>query len=512
MLASDEQMLAFFDGRVPKEVVNGKTFETWREGAEKSDPNHLRLSFGDVLGHEHLLLPELYPDSVTLHGVRLDLAYRFDPTLPDDGVTIIVPLALIPQLEVGELDWTIPAWEERKLAALLYELPRPLRREIGAIPELSVALAARLVPFSGPLLPALTRAILELTGVVVPEDAIHPDTIADYLRLNCRIVGEQGRMLAESRNVDALLQQYGGKARALVRGAAVPSAWERVGMTTWACDELPAFVAREVLGVAVRGYPALLDRGKSVDLGLVESESMAEAEHRAGVRRLILLAASSQISVLAKRVPAPFTRRPGLLVTAAERDAFRELVLSRVIEAAFELSAASALPRNKAQFEKLLAFGLPRLGSVFEAITAILATVAAEHANTLRAVQNASKHPSGAVVTADIRSQLEQLFSFALLTRVALPQLQHYPRYLRAAQIRLDRAVVDPRKDAAKAEPLMPLCKALRGKAETVQDQPSFDRVLFSIEELRVILFAPELKPAQGVTLAGLAQAIAALR
>jgi ATP-dependent helicase HrpA len=130
----------------------------------------------------------------------------------------------------------------------------------------------------------------------------------------------------------------------------------------------------------------------------------------------------------------------------------------------------------------------------------------------LRAVQNASKHPSGALVTADIRSQLEQLFSVQLLTRVPLQQLQHYPRYLRAAQIRLERAVVDPRKDASKAEPLTPLWKTLLGKAGTVQDQASFDRALSALEELRVSLFAPELRAAQSVTTASVAQTIACVR
>ena len=512
MLAGDEQMLAFFEQRVPAQVVNGKSFETWREAAEKGDPKLLHLSLADVLGYENQLLPELYPDSITLHGVRLELGYRFDPTLPDDGVTINVPLALVPQLEQGELDWTIPAWQERKLAALLYELPRPIRRELGAIPDLSVSLAARLVPFSGPFVPALARAILELTRVDVPAEAFRLDAIADYLRLNCRIVSEQGRMLAESRNVATLLQQYGDKARAVVRAASAPSAWERIGMTSWACGELPPFVMREILGVAVRGYPALIDRGRSVDLALLESEPMAETAHLAGVRRLILLAASRQISVLAKRVPAPLTRRPGLLVSAAERAAFHELVFLRVVEGAFELGAGSTLPRNPADFESLLALGLPRIGSVFEAITRVIAIVAAEHDKTLRAVHNASKHPSGAVVTADIRSQLEQLFSLELLTRVPLQQLQHYPRYLRAAQVRLERAVVDPRKDASKAEPLTPLWRALQEKAETVQDQASFDRALSALEELRVSLFAPELKSAQAVTLASVAKAIAAVR
>jgi ATP-dependent helicase HrpA len=142
----------------------------------------------------------------------------------------------------------------------------------------------------------------------------------------------------------------------------------------------------------------------------------------------------------------------------------------------------------------------------------VIATVSAEHDKTLRAVQNASKHPSGAVVTADIRSQLEQLFSLELLTRVPLQQLQHYPRYLRAAQVRLERAVVDPRKDASKAEPLVPLWRALRGRAETVQDPASFDRALSALEELRVLLFAPELRSPQAVTLASVAKAIAAVR
>jgi len=512
MLASEEPMLAFFEPRVPPEVVNGKTFEAWRETAEKSNGKILYLSLSDVLGPEQLLLPELYPDYVTLHGVELGLSYRFDPSLPDDGVTINVPLALVPQLEDGELDWTIPAWQETKLSALLYALPRAIRRDFPAIPELAAALAARLVPFSEPLLPALTRAILDITGAVVPSEAIRPDSVADYLRLNCRIIGEQGRVLAESRNVEALLQQYGDKARAAVRAAATPPAWERSGMTSWACSELPPFITREILGVAMRGYPALLDRGKSVDLALLESEAIAESEHRAGVRRLLLLAASSQVSVLAKRVPAPFTRRKGLAVSASERAAFGDLVLSRVIEEAFELRPAASIPRSKVQFERLLALGLPRIGAVFEAVTRIFSNVATEHDKLLAATQNASKHPSGAVVTADIHLQLEQLFSPVLLTRIALQRLQHYPRYLQAAQIRLQRAVIDPRKDAAKAEPLLPLCKALRGKAGTTQDQPSFDQALWVLEELRVSLFAPELKSAQAASLAAAAQAVACVR
>jgi ATP-dependent helicase HrpA len=79
MLADDEALLSFFDRRVPAEVVNGKTFEDWREGAEARDPQLLLLSFQDVLGSDRTLAPELYPDQIRVLGVELAASYRFEP-------------------------------------------------------------------------------------------------------------------------------------------------------------------------------------------------------------------------------------------------------------------------------------------------------------------------------------------------------------------------------------------------------------------------------------------------
>ncbi|HVR21262.1 MAG TPA: ATP-dependent RNA helicase HrpA, partial [Polyangiaceae bacterium] len=119
MLADDEALLSFFDSRVPADVVNGKTFEAWRGVAEARDPKLLVFGFADVLGSDGTLSPELYPDSIQLLGVELAVSYRFEPGTEDDGVSLDVPLALLPQLESGELDGIIPAWREQKVAALL---------------------------------------------------------------------------------------------------------------------------------------------------------------------------------------------------------------------------------------------------------------------------------------------------------------------------------------------------------------------------------------------------------
>jgi ATP-dependent helicase HrpA len=512
MLADDELLLAFFDRRVPESVVNGKTFEDWREKAEQSEPSLLLLSLSDVLSQDRPLLPEHYPDSLTIHGVTVPASYRFDPSAEDDGVTLTIPLAFLPQLAHGELDGTIPAWRESKLAALLEALPRALRRDLGAIPELAAKLTERLGDGTGPLLPALSAAVFELTGVDIAEDAFRPDAIPAYLRFNCRVIGERGQIVAESRDVGMLLEQHAARAREVARHAASPSEWERSDLTSWSFGELPQVVMRELLGSELPAYPALVDRGKSVDVKLFEEQTAAESAHRAGVARLLQLAAKSPLSALGKRVPAPFTRRPGLPAPRAEAEAFRERVLGRVVAEAFDLFDETELPRSKAEFERRLAAGLPRLSPVFEQTTRAIESANAELEKTLRALEAAAKEPSGAAASADIKTQLGLLFVPELLLEVETQRLEHFPRYLRAAQSRLIRAINDPRKDASKSEPFAPLWQKFLAKRVVARDQAVVRRLHFAFEELRVALFAPELKPAQSVSIAGLSAAVEALR
>jgi ATP-dependent helicase HrpA len=512
MLADDELLLAFFDRRVPETVVNGKLFEAWREEAELREPQLLSLTLSDVLSQERQLLPEHYPDSVVVHGVPLAASYRFDPSADDDGVTLTVPLPFLPQLTKGELDWTIPAWHEPKIAALLSELPRPIKRELGSLPELAAKLARYLKGHEGPMLEALSRALFELAGADVPAEAFRVDAIPSYLRFNCRIVGERGQVVAQGRDVAALVEQHAAQARDAVRRAPALPEWERTQLLTWDVGELPSFVVRKLLGTELRQYPALVAQDGSVALRLFESAEAAEIAHRGGVQRLLQLAAKSQLNALGKRAPLPFTRRLGLPAPRAEAEAFRDLVLGRVVTEAFGLREGAALPRSKAAFEQLLAAGLPRLTPTFEQLTRAIAQAAGELDKALRALDLAAKQPSGAAAAADIKLQLEQLFAPDTLRDAELTRLEQFPRYLRAAVARLTRAIHDPRKDAGKAEAFAPVWQAFLVKRGALRDREGARRLHFAFEELRVALFAPELKPAQAVTVASVTLALSSLR
>jgi ATP-dependent helicase HrpA len=512
MLVDDELLLSFFDRRVDASVVNGKTFEAWREAAEKREPRILILSWPDVMSSRDPLSPEDYPDSLKLHGVELRASYRFEPSAEDDGVTLEVPLALLPQLTGGELDWTIPAWVLPKISALLSELPRALRRDLGSIPELAAQALSRLEPYAEPLLPALSRAVYELTGAEVPESAFRVDQIPAYLRFNLRLIGERGKVVAEGRDVARLVEQHVGRARELVRGSQAPRAWQRSDLLSWDFDALPPFVMREVHGTTLRAFPALLDKRASVELSLFETETAALDSHRAGVRRLLLLALRGPLSALGKRAPAPFTRRLGLPASRADVEVFRELLLSRVVDEACSLGDPTQLPRDKQAFQRLLTSGTPRLTPAFEALSRAVALANVELEKTLRALDAAAKQPSASLAAADIRAQLEQLFPPDLLGWVEGERLLHFPRYLRAAQTRLTRAIHDPRKDAGKAAQFTPLWRAFSEKRAIARDLPEVRRVQFALAELRVARFARELKPATSVTIPNLSSAVAALR
>ena len=385
MLADDEALLTFFDGRVPEHVVDGRSFETWRETAEVDNPDLLLLSLSDVLVDDRALDPADYPDTLTLHGTQLELTYRFEPTADDDGVSVILPLPMLLHLDAGELDWTIPAWHHDKIYALLETLPKDVRRRLGPLPALARELAARLTPFSGPMLPLLSAATSTLSGVEVEAAAFRMDAVAPHLRLTIRLVDERGHVIAQHRDLRWLMGQHLEQARSLFKQAVREPNWERKDLSSWDFDELPSFVERSVYGARVRAYPTLLARDTGVDLTLMESEQEALVALRGGLRRLISLEHQRALAALGKRVPPPFPRTLGLPPSRAAKDAFRARVLDRVVDEAFELET-ERLPRTRTAYESLRTRGASRLESALVRWSTAITAAASELERTLRAL------------------------------------------------------------------------------------------------------------------------------
>ncbi|MBX3159045.1 MAG: ATP-dependent RNA helicase HrpA [Deltaproteobacteria bacterium] len=487
MFADEQQLFDFFDRLLPADVHSGKTFEAWRTEAEVRDPDILHLRADDLLlDDEHDLSPARYPDQLAVRGVALPLAYRFDPGEDDDGITIAIPLAVLPQLDAETMAWTIPGWHRAKIAALLESLSKAQRKALGAtVDELAASLAAATRPFDGPMLPALERALYELTGERIARSAWDLRAMPAYLSFTFRVVDDHDKTLGAGRDLGELQRALAQRAKE-AWASAPREKFERKGMKTWDFDALPAAVTIDVGGRRVQAHPALVDAEHSVELRLLESPAAAQAATRDGMRRLVLF-----------HVGVPEPRGAGAL----QKDARRQLA-HRAIDEAFTLDDP---PRDRAAFHARLAAGRLQLPGVLEDLARLAQDITLELGKVQHALRPLTGKPGIAkAVVDDVQSQLAHLAPPDWLRATPSARLPHLVRYLRALHVRLQRQANDPQKDQHKATQVAPLWQAyVARRAELAAKGRSgeeLDNFAWLVEELRVHVFAPELRTAVAVT------------
>jgi ATP-dependent helicase HrpA len=135
------------------------------------------------------------------------------------------------------------------------------------------------------------------------------------------------------------------------------------------------------------------------------------------------------------------------------------------------------------------------------------ASILAAHAELQKKLAQAAKtHPQTAE---DVKQQLSRLLRPGWLRDMPWARLQHFPRYLKAAALRLEKLRADPARDARLSAELQPLLAAwLRAPRPLSAELEQFGWLL---EELRVSLYAQELKtpvPVSAKRLAKLWQSI----
>ncbi|AKT41375.1 ATP-dependent RNA helicase HrpA [Chondromyces crocatus] len=513
LLADEDTLLRFFDARVPEGIYSGKTFEAWRKEAEEKDPRVLHLSLADLLLDEAAeLTAESFPDTLELYGASLPLTYRFEPGEDDDGVTVTLPLALLPQVDPAVLEWTIQGWHEEKVTLLLESLPKALRRELGPAREVGRELAAAHPPFKGPMLATLGRAIQDRTGIRVPPDAWDLADLPAHYRFHFRLVDAADKVVGEGRDFRELKERFGSRARE-AWGRATAEGFPKEGLTSWSFDALPERIPMNVGGVKLWGYPAVVDTGSAVSLRVTPSRELADEATRSGLRRLLLLGLGSTAAKLEQQLPGGLDK--GLL---AERVALRASPLAResphlgpraqlarrALDEAFKLDASETFPRTRADFQARLAEGRAGIGAALPRLGRLAQEIAAELDKAEGALRSLSARPIARSVLDDVRAQLAHLLPPGMFLSTPTERLVHLPRYLRAIQVRLERLPNGPQKDQSKAEQVLPFWnnwlkhrEGLRARGVPPEDLEAFR---WMIEELRVSAFAPELKTAVPVS------------
>jgi ATP-dependent helicase HrpA len=248
--------------------------------------------------------------------------------------------------------------------------------------------------------------------------------------------------------------------------------------TAWTMGDLAELMEIERGGHTLVGYPALVDAEDAVTLQVFDSPEKARELHRAGVLRLLAIAFRDRIRDL-------------------ERTLARDVVLgplkSEVIAAALARTfLQESVPTQQAEFARRLDEGRSRFTLIAQEIARTASGILAERASLEKKLNGLEKAHAQAV--ADVKQQIARLLEEGWLAGTPWERLQHIPRYLKAASMRLDKLRADPGRDARLAAELATVEQPYRREAARRAGSAEFEQFGWLLEELRVSLFAQELK------------------
>ncbi len=536
VLVDDELIAAFYDKLIPADVCNGIGFEKWHKDATaaNADPKLLFLNRDDLMRHEAAgVTTELFPKTMTVAGLSMALSYHFEPGTPRDGVTLTVPLYALNQVSAARCEWLVPGMLKEKVHLLLKSLPQKLRRHCVPLPDYAAGFCIRMderhLFGKGDLIDALIADIREQITIMVKSTDFKQETLPAHHAMNFKIVDEHGRQLEMGRNLGSLQAEFGGQAReqfqklaeqtaitgiatpaaapagkpvagktapAVPSGASAGAVSEYGNLTNWTFGELPELleIQRGAVGhnagksQTLIGFPALVDKKTHCDLEVFDDPADAARQHFAGLRRLFALQLKEQLKYQEKNIPG--LQQMGMQFMAlGSQEELRDQILSAGLERAF---MQEPLPKNADEFNRRKEEGKARFGLLVNEIARLAGLVLAEYYTLPKKLQTIKAQ---AQASADIQSQLQNLVGKRFIADSDYSNLMHFPRYLKAINVRLEKLRADPTRDARLlSEWTQVAAPWQRAQKDRGANDPKMQEFRWLLEELRVSLYAQELR------------------
>ena len=529
LVVGELRLAELYTERLADDVASTRAFDRWWRKATRAERDGLTFTLEDVLGVDADDVDTGgFPLTWSVGDLTLDVSYVFEPGADDDGVTIHVPLVLLPRLTSVGVDWHVPGHRLELVTALIRGLPKALRRELSPAHERAREALDGVGPGDGPLVDVLARRLRALAGVPITPADLDLDRLPRHLRLRFAVEDGDGRVVAVGRDVDALAALMADRAQRAI-AAVVPRHLERRGLAGWPGGDLPRTVTAEVDGVEVVGYPALYDEGATVAVRIATTPGAQQRWMSAGTRRLLTLAVPKATTEARRRVRDDLRASAGLKASAladlaqlspgaggsalglAEPGA---VAADCVVAAADRLvTARGGLAWDEEGYHRLEAAARDRLVPLAVAAAGQASAIVAAAAKLADRLRRAPAGHTEAM--ADMRSQLGDLVYPGFVTATGVARLPDLARYLEAIRVRLHKRRERPDRDRE----LMTTVRSLEDAyAEAVEALPPSRRAdddvveaRWLLEELRVSLFAQTLGTPTPISPQRLTRAIAAL-
>lgn len=539
ILVDDALIAQFYDERLPKTVVNLQTLEDWAKHAPPEALKALLLNRDDLLNKRAgTVTTDYYPKRLECNGLSFELTYHFEPGSPRDGVTATVPLLWLNQLSPIRVEWLVPGMLKEKVHLLLKSLPQKLRRHCVPLPQYADNFTQAFMAaehHDQPLMEVLRDHIIANTPARPLLSDFRLETLPPHHFMNFKLVDEHGRQLDMQRSLAALKAEWGRKAQDTFKQASGQAAQALTQVATgaeqplqattpsakqvaaqpapaldsaqrivdWSFGQLPDLLELKKGGQTFFGYPALKDMGDYCCIEVYDEEHVARTVHREGVLRLFSLALKDSLKYLSKNL-LDFQKIAMMYMPLGSAD---ELQAQWLKLALLRSCVGSGWPSNEAEFAARVQEARGRLNLISQEIGRLLMNVFTEYSKLHKKLQADSKSFPDACK--DITAQLQWLMPKDFLVKRPWEQLNHYPRYLKAALIRLERVRNGADKDRLLMRDVVELQNLWARATAQLKgyDDDSLNQFAWQLQELRVSLFAQELRTPMPVSVKRLQKA-----
>jgi ATP-dependent helicase HrpA len=535
VLVDDELIYAYYDQHLPAEICSGRGLELWYRQAVREQPKLLQLSREELMRHEAAgITTDAFPKTLRLGGVDCVASYLHEPGDARDGVTVTLPIYALNQVSEERCEWLVPGMLKDKLLFLLKSLHQRARSRLVPLPEF-VAEFVESQPFAqGSLVDVLLKAVRERSQIAVQRNDFKLEQVPVHLFMNFRVVDEHGRQLGMGRHLSALKAELGAQARSAFQALAalklpasmpnqqpsseptsaapvkmqggkvlVSKAAPRqesakdgaAGYTGWTFGELPELMEVRRGPQSMIGFPALIDHGDHVEIEVFDEPDLAAQKHRLGLTRLVALQLKEPLKYLEKNIP-DLQKMAVYYMPLGTAEELREQIIHVALDRAFLIEP---LPKDEFSFKARMEEGRSRLNLIAQEVARMCGVVLVEFAAASRKLKD-SRPPKE--VADDIQAQLQRLLPKQFVLQTPWSQLQHLPRYLKGITMRLDKQRAEPARDGQRMAEVRPMeQRYLRRLAELKgRHDGRIDDFRWQLEELRISLFAQELRTPQPVS------------
>ena len=497
-----EQMVIYdhYDQRVPSTVYNLPDFEKWRKTAESEDSQLLYMSKNSLLLRNLGASEEAqFPQQLLIDDFEYSLQYHFQPGHAEDGVSLILPLALLHQSPRYFFDWLVPGMLRDKCIALVKGLPKNIRRTFVPVPDYVDKVLLNISAQDRPITEVLGEQLQKLTGQKISRDSWNHDNLDSWYRMNFILQDDQGQLIGMARDLSQLRKDFKQRIdNSLAESAEKTIA--RNNITEWDFGELPIEVVLPRGNMNIKAWPALRDHQHSVAIELVDNPAIAESISMDGQLRLAVLRGKDQCKYLSKDL----LRGKELQLKAAGLIS-RDAIVSALIMASFKQAVFpnNVVVRDQIEFDVVYKSGIGQVVELArrhgDAIESVLASL---HIQQQRI---RSMSVSEQTAKEDILAQITWLFSAQTLAQASVEDTSQYSRYVRAIDFRIGKVLSHVQKDYEYTKTIESFVAPLdQFEVKKYLISPELTQSLrefrWLIEEFRVSLFAQQLKTRRPVS------------